>query len=361
LNSGRNLTAKMSGSLNEEYCLRWDDFESNMIQSFRSLRDDQDFFDVTLCCDSGQVEAHKVIISASSSFFRTVLKKNPHQHPLLFLRGVDIKELMAVLDFMYHGQVNVSLKDLDSFLAVAEDLGVNGISKNASEEINTKQEPVKRKINQENTVGVDGSPKENDDAHQKGWRNVLFENPNQTIERAAKYIKVANIETLQNSSSLDCIQQSAIRKHDVKGLSNQEIVKIALAPSIDIKKENPDQIAILDDNDESSCGDGNSEYDKGSPMQFDNNPIALHPGPQGVLGIPPKMSMYDQYVTKVIGGKGFACVLCGKTGRDMDNMRGHLEGKHDLSPGYHCHICQQYCKTNASLRSHISARHTHIL
>jgi len=128
----------MSGPLNEEYCLRWDDFESKMSQSFRSLRDDKDFFDVTLCCDSGQVEAHKVIISASSSFFRRVLKKNPHQHPLLFLRGVEYKELMAVLDFMYQGQVNVALKDLDSFLALAEDLGVKGITMYTKDEIKSK-------------------------------------------------------------------------------------------------------------------------------------------------------------------------------------------------------------------------------
>jgi hypothetical protein len=113
----------------EKFCLRWNDFESNISSAFRELREDKDFFDVTLACeDSDQIQAHKVILSACSPFFRTVLRRNRHDHPLLYLKGVKYLDLVAVLNFMYHGEVNVAQEELNSFLAVAEDLRVKGLT-----------------------------------------------------------------------------------------------------------------------------------------------------------------------------------------------------------------------------------------
>jgi len=108
----------------EKFCLRWNDFEQNISVAFRELRDDKDFFDVTLACDDEQIEAHKVILSACSPFFRRILRKNSHAHPLLYLKGVKFNDLQSVLNFMYHGEVNVAQEELNSFLSVAEELHV---------------------------------------------------------------------------------------------------------------------------------------------------------------------------------------------------------------------------------------------
>jgi len=115
---------------NEKFCLRWNDFESNISSAFRELREDKDFFDVTLACEDEQLQAHKVILSACSPFFRTVLRRNRHEHPLLFLKGVKYADLVSVLNFMYHGEVNVAQEELNSFLAIAEDLKVKGLTQN---------------------------------------------------------------------------------------------------------------------------------------------------------------------------------------------------------------------------------------
>ena len=124
----------------EKFCLRWNDFENNISGAFRELRDDKDFFDVTLACDDEQIQAHKVIISACSPFFRNILRRNPHQHPLLYLKGVKYTDLQSVLNFMYHGEVNVAQEELNSFLAVAEDLRVKGLTQNQSRAENPKRE-----------------------------------------------------------------------------------------------------------------------------------------------------------------------------------------------------------------------------
>ena len=113
----------------EKLCLRWNDFESNVSSAFAELRDDADFFDVTLAAeDNKQVQAHKVILAACSNFFRQVLKANPHDRPLLYLKGVRHSELVSVINFMYHGEVSVAQDHLTAFLAVAEDLSVKGLT-----------------------------------------------------------------------------------------------------------------------------------------------------------------------------------------------------------------------------------------
>ena len=102
----------------EKFCLRWNDFESNVSTAFRDIREEKDFFDVTLACDDSQVEAHKVILAACSPWFRNILRRNPHQHPLLYLKGVKYKELVCVLNFMYQGEVNVAQEELNQVTQV---------------------------------------------------------------------------------------------------------------------------------------------------------------------------------------------------------------------------------------------------
>jgi len=57
------------------FSLRWHDFQSSILSSFRHLRDSEDFVDVTLACDGGRYfTAHKMVLSACSPYFRHLLK-----------------------------------------------------------------------------------------------------------------------------------------------------------------------------------------------------------------------------------------------------------------------------------------------
>jgi len=123
----------------DNFCLRWNDFETNISTSFRELRRDSEFFDVTLCCDNGsdRVPAHKVILAACSPLFRRILhgvNASSSPHPLLYLKGIQKKELTAILNFMYHGEVNVAQDSLNAFLAVAEELAVKGLTTDSKPE-----------------------------------------------------------------------------------------------------------------------------------------------------------------------------------------------------------------------------------
>ena len=50
----------------------------------------------------------QVVLSACSPFFRQILSENPHPNPLVYLRGVSYENLVATLNFMYCGEVNIS-------------------------------------------------------------------------------------------------------------------------------------------------------------------------------------------------------------------------------------------------------------
>ena len=115
-------------TLDDRLCLQWNDFKDNVSSAFGSLRDDKEFTDVTLVCEDGQqVEAHKVILAASSPFFQKLLGRNKHSHPMVYMRGVKFDDLLAIMDFLYRGEANVVQENLDSFLAIAEDLQLRGL------------------------------------------------------------------------------------------------------------------------------------------------------------------------------------------------------------------------------------------
>ena len=107
---------------NEKFCLRWNDFEVNISNAFHDFKEEKDFADVTLACGDNQVEAHKVILAASSPFFKRILQKHPHSHPLIYLKGIKSSDVESVLNYIYHGEVNIEQANLKSFLEVAENL-----------------------------------------------------------------------------------------------------------------------------------------------------------------------------------------------------------------------------------------------
>jgi len=121
--------------MTEKLCLKWNEFQENTTTLFGRLRNDSDFTDVTLVCEDGeQVEAHKVILAASSPFFQNLLRRNKHPHPLIYMRGVKSEDLVAIVDFLYYGEANVYQESIDTFLALAEEFKLKGLTGNKDNE-----------------------------------------------------------------------------------------------------------------------------------------------------------------------------------------------------------------------------------
>ena len=144
----------MMGS-SEKLCLQWNDFKENITSSFKELREDREFTDVTLACEDGQqIEAHKVVLVSSSPFFMDLLKKNKHPHPLIHMRGLRSEDLIEIVDFLFHGEANVFQENLDSFLALAGELRLKGLTGSAGAEKDTIEEtPYSKRVPPKKDIG----------------------------------------------------------------------------------------------------------------------------------------------------------------------------------------------------------------
>lgn len=319
----------------EKFCLRWNDFESNISVAFRELREEKDFFDVTLACDDSQVQAHKVILSACSPFFRNILRRNPHQHPLLYLKGVKYKELLSVLNFMYQGEVNVAQEELNSFLAVAEDLRVKGLTQNnssSSNESHANKRPPSPKISRP------APPPERDPVP-----------PPKRPRPAAPQQMLPPANTYHHDD--DDIQEV------------QPIVKSEpVAPVVEQQQQpqyaDPQQggtVALDDDSyaDESydygEYGDGG--YDDGSGMIDPNTGLPIQ-GAGGADGN--KDNVKEAIRSRVYRREDamYECSECGFSSNRASVVHVHVEAKHLQTPGFECPLCQKHCPTKNSLNIH---------
>ena len=120
--------------------LVWSSFYTNVPKTFEDVRASQEFSDVTLACDDEVlVEAHKMILASGSTFFQKLLsagrfRSNPS--PIIYLKGVKAWQLEAVMDFLYSGETRVRQGDLNSFLELAQQLGIVGLMAGTADWLN---------------------------------------------------------------------------------------------------------------------------------------------------------------------------------------------------------------------------------
>jgi len=345
----------------EKFCLKWNDFESNISSAFRDLRKERDFFDVTLACDdNGQIDAHKTILSACSPFFRNVLKRNPHQHPLLYLKGVKHKELQAVLDFMYMGEVNVAQEELNSFLAVAEDLRVKGLTQGNAES-NDKPKSESKSRARDSTPSDSGPPpkKSRPSNQARSMAPPALAIPI-TPSTAASASTTNDDDDIQEvvpvksepsaNSSASSAENSAIQQHHANDNEFEEE-----ATMID-----PD--AAMDDSyAEDNYGDYGSyeeSYDE-SGMMDPNTGMPLATGADGNKGLGPgdQERINSLILSKmVVVATGYQCLDCGHASQIKRNIELHIEARH-LSVEYRCDVCDHPCSGRNSLRVHKKRKH----
>ena len=195
----------------EKLCLRWNDFQDNVRNAFGHLRDSTDFVDVTLACEDGrQIEAHKVILAASSPFFQRILKENKHSHPLIYMKGMKCDDLTAIVDFVYFGEANVYQENLGSFLSIAEELQLKGLEDSKYQNGSDEEEQMK--------------PEEN---HKTNHRAPISRTPqikNETMDNSTK-----------TGSNALAVPQTSIMSADLRELD--ETVKTMMETSENMIKE----------------------------------------------------------------------------------------------------------------------------
>jgi len=332
----------------EKFCLRWNDFESNISGAFRELREDKDFFDVTLACDDDQLQAHKVILSACSPFFRTILRRNRHEHPLLYLKGVKYVDLVSVLNFMYHGEVNVAQEELNSFLAVAEDLKVKGLTQNNSEskqQSSLRSEPVKPRARE---------------THERTEPPPPTKRPRPAPPPAPGAPHPApRAPPVSYQLDDDDIQEVVPVKSEPVSLPPDTQTQ-SLAPMVHVEQAystpQVDQMStgvVADPNIEY----GDEEYGdyggyEGADGSYDASGMAMveQDGNKDV-------AVFMKSLVDTNGEESWRCLVCNKICKRKYILKDHVESHHFHNSGHQCSICGNKYKTKNSLQKHISTYH----
>ncbi|XP_076753932.1 uncharacterized protein LOC143425135 isoform X18 [Xylocopa sonorina] len=112
----------------QQFCLRWNNHQSTLIQNFDTLLENGTLVDCTLAAEGKYLKAHKVVLSACSPYFEGLLSEHYDKHPVFILKDVKFKELKAMMDYMYRGEVNISQDQLAALLKAAESLQIKGLS-----------------------------------------------------------------------------------------------------------------------------------------------------------------------------------------------------------------------------------------
>ncbi|XP_054933412.1 uncharacterized protein [Dermacentor andersoni] len=112
----------------QQFCLKWNNHQSNMLAVFEQLLSNEALVDVTLACEGLSLKAHKMVLSACSPFFQALFVENPCKHPIVIMKDMRYMDLKAIVEFMYRGEVNVSQDQLSALLKTAETLKVKGLA-----------------------------------------------------------------------------------------------------------------------------------------------------------------------------------------------------------------------------------------
>jgi len=299
----------------EKFCLKWNDFEANISSAFREIRDDKDFFDVTLACENDeQISAHKVILSACSPFFRNILRRNQHQHPLLYLKGVKYSDLLSVLNFMYHGEVNVAQEELNDFLSIAEELRVKGLTQGGGQQ-GTKR--PKSPVSSKPSVPAAKRPRPPDPIKQP---QISAPEVDDDIQ------EVLPVKTEPGASS-------------------------SMTPAVGHLGQAPgSHLATYDEENygEYSQFEEQQEFD-GSMVDFNQT---------GVDGNKDVAASIDELIASMMfqssDDKKWYCSVCGKAAFHKYDIIRHVESLHIANhPGYKCDYCETIVKSRNALRLHM--------
>ncbi|XP_046829739.1 longitudinals lacking protein, isoforms A/B/D/L-like isoform X19 [Vespa crabro] len=112
----------------QQFCLKWNNHQSTLIQNFDTLYESGTLVDCTLAAEGKYLKAHRVVLSACSPYFEGLLSEHYDKHPVFILKDVKFKELKAMMDYMYRGEVNISQDQLTALLKAAESLQIKGLS-----------------------------------------------------------------------------------------------------------------------------------------------------------------------------------------------------------------------------------------
>ena len=192
----------------DKLCFKWDEFSENMRSTLKEERHISDLTDVTLVCeDETQIEAHKLILARGSTLFSNLLRLKKGPSCIFYMKGIKGKQLEAVVDFLYNGEVNIYEDDIDNFLTNAEEFQLKGL-------IGLKESEFgKQKTLRENDIKIKIPTKSQEHPNEINTSTIIKPEPFEdepVLFAPVKQVKVAGIEDM-NKHTNEMIDKTGIK------------------------------------------------------------------------------------------------------------------------------------------------------
>merc|ERR1712179_22504 len=111
----------------ENFSLNLTEFEDNIKDGIRKLRD-QRRNNVTLATDDGeQMQAHKIILTGGSNFLGAILIKAKYSNMLIYLKQSNKAELKHILDFMENREAVAHQEEIKVYIESGKELKVKNL------------------------------------------------------------------------------------------------------------------------------------------------------------------------------------------------------------------------------------------
>ena len=292
--------------MEDVFTLSWDNFNQKCPKVFKELWLDTELSDVTLATeDNAQLPAHKVILAASSPFFKRLHEKNQNRHPLLFLMGVKMVQLRQLLSYIYLGKCDLTQEQLSAFMATGKQLEIEGLSGEIEE---SKEYHSPSKINGQESYSSKETPE----------LSANFEESKERVSQSQAEELDSPIdeqnEAMEQTNWVDredkCLQ-TPVTKNEVE-ISNTDIISLKDAS----KRWKCDQ-----------C-----DYQTSSPSHL------------------------RQHTQNVHEGLKYDCTSCDYKSGDKSNLKRHIEKNH-LGVTYACQVCKHVTRTKDALKKHTDVKH----
>ena len=303
----------------EKICVKWNNFGQQVRSLFGQLRKDGEFVDVTLACEDGQqMAAHQILLASQSPTFMNILKGNqrPNTHPIIYMRGVNSENLVAIVDFLYCGEMNIEQENLTGCLALAEDLQLAGFSGEFS----------KRAVGDYSRAGekqAGGCNPSEENAHRQG------------------VIKKSVSHPLPSSANGDCFTQSP-------GSSENLVLEEAIRAQTELQNS-PKVVSDFK-------VEAKDEEDLDETLDFttyENQMLQLD------KKIKTMIQFSKNFIPTTLGEKKERkriCKVCGKEDR-YNGIKRHIESKHFTGFLHPCEICGKTFGTRYKLARHMLGQH----
>ena len=344
--------------------IQWDLHEETRTKSLKNLWKDEDFLDVTLACDDGQVDAHKVILSASSTFFHKIFKRNLHNHPLLYLRGTRRNAILSLLDFIFSGETQISVEDLEDFMTIANSLevkGLTGLLSGLPDFIKSthKLEPSSHLPERLKEDDVDESPENNDDTivdikmeeESKDQSAVvsLQDQSREIISHNRRQFSCENCD--YKSSKSNNVKQHILAVHEgIKFPCDQCDFKTGRMGNLRkhkvSKHDSVNSIVFVSATDETAS-------DKTASDEATSGETVSDVTIENYSDMEQNAGKYDEKVAELVQRIDgcWKCSVCGYTSKINNNTKQHVE-RHIEGFIFACNDCGKYFSQKRTLRLH---------